>query len=177
MTISKQAAYLLAKAFAIALGFVALCGVAGCASEECDNLTVTMPLAGFYNGAGHDEKIAIDSVQIIGKGVPGGASALSGYATGSSEAYLPFRVDSDTTTYLLFYRQAALQHLNLSDTITFLYDREPYFHSEACGVVYNYRIKKILTTHTFLDSVSVPGGVITNVASENIRIYFKVANR
>lgn len=177
MTGIKQASGFLTVAFGFLLVLAVLGGLSGCASEECDNLTSTLPLAGFYNGSLPDEQIAIDSVQIIGKGVPGGASALSGYASGSLQAYLPFRVDADETTYLLFYRQAALQPFNLSDTITFQYKREPYFHSEACGVVYNYKIKNITTTHTFIDSVSVPGGIITNVASENIRIYFKVANR
>lgn len=148
-----------------------------CSTDDCEDNQNSLPLAGFYDGSAPDEAIAIDSVQIIGYHVPGGASALAGTATGTSQVFLPFRVDSDTTTYLLFYRQAELQKLGLSDTVTFIYERDPFFVSKACGAIYRYVIRDITTTHTFLDSVTCPPGVIDNKPIENLKFYFRVAHQ
>ena len=145
-----------------------------CSTNECDGNKNSLPLAGFYDSADPLVAVAIDSTQFIGAGVPGGGSALSGYATGTSQTYMPFRVDSDTTVYYLFYRQRKLEALGLSDTITFIYDRVPWFVSSACGVIYRFDMKDIKTTHTFIDSVVCPNGYIDNAEIENLRIYFRV---
>lgn len=150
--------------------------IIGCSTNECDGNKNSLPLAGFYDSADPLMAVALDSTQIIGAHVPGGESALSGYSSGATQVYLPFRVDSDTTQYYLFYRQKKLEALGLSDTITFIYDRVPWFISAACGVIYRYDMKKITTTHTFIDSVVCPNGFIDNAEIENLQIYFRVSH-
>lgn len=161
---------------AIIAAIIAVPLIQSCSTDECEENKNSLPLAGFYDGSSPLQAVALDSVQIIGEHVPGGESALSGTATGTSQIYLPFRVDSDTTTYLLIYRQRALLAQNLSDTIRFVYDRVPFFVSKACGAIYKFRINEIYTSHTFIDSVVCPLGTIDNAAIENLRIYFKVAH-
>ena len=76
---------------------------------------------------------------------------------------------------MIRYLQGDLGRFRIADTITFNYDIVPWFVSSSCGVVYEYRMRDIVTTHHVIDSVTCPGGVIDNKNAENLRIYFRVA--
>lgn len=132
-----------------------------------------LPLAGFYNTYEPATKVTIDSVQVYGLGAPGDSVLASGRAPLSS-LYLPFRIDSDTTAYVFRYLHKELDALGITDTVTFIYTREPRFVSSACGVSYLFKISKILTTGPLIDSVSCPAGEISNMDTENLRVYFRV---
>lgn len=155
--------------FAIA----AIAGVGACSSSECLDNKNSLPLAGFYSSALVPQAISIDSVTVEGVDVPGD-SVLHDSVRSLSSTYLPFRIDQPSTTYRILYLGGQAGKLRLSDEITFNYDIEPWFVSSACGTIYRYRIKNIDHTSMFIDSVTVPGGVITNTPGENIRIYFRV---
>lgn len=146
-----------------------------CSNSECYDNKNSLPLAGFYSSQSTPEKISIDSISIFGYRVPGD-SILHDSVSRISQSYLPFRIDEPSTTYIFRYLNSGIPENKSADTITFNYDIVPWFVSSACGVVYDYKITSIETTHNEIDSVICPGGVITNENSENLKIYFKVEN-
>ena len=146
---------------------------AGCSNSECFDNQNSLPLAGFYSSSETPQAISIDSITIIGVGAPGD-SILEDAARNISQVYLPFRIDQESTTYEIKYLAGMPGLLNISDYITFNYEIVPMFVSTACGAVYYYRMTSIETTHNFIDSVTCPGGEITNANIENLRIYFRV---
>ncbi|MCH5233010.1 MAG: hypothetical protein J1E78_05155 [Muribaculaceae bacterium] len=147
--------------------------VSGCSNEECYENQNSLPLAGFYSSEEQPQAISIDSLTILGVGVPGD-SILQDSVRSLSEVYLPFRIDQGSTTYEIRYLGGTAGLLRLSDFITFNYDIIPQFVSSACGAVYYYKINSIQHTNNYIDSVTCPGGEITNVNSQNLRIYFRV---
>ncbi len=153
---------------------LALIGAAACSSEECLDNKNSLPLAGFYSSAENPQKISIDSISIYGIGAPGD-SVLHDSVRNLGESYLPFRIDQGETKYVIKYLSGLLGRFGIADTITFRYEIQPWFVSSACGAVYYYDIDTIVTTHNVIDSVICPEGRITNVSSENLRIYFRVA--
>ncbi|MDE6338269.1 MAG: hypothetical protein K2K97_00595 [Muribaculaceae bacterium] len=145
----------------------------GCSTDECMQNRNALPLAGFYSDAQDHAKINIDSVQVCGVGAPGDSVLFNGLSR-ISQLYLPFRLDSDTTRYLFRYLHKELAAYDLKDTVTFIYDRTPRFVSSACGVSYVFTIKEIRNTGMLIDSVACPAGEITNMATENLEIFFRV---
>lgn len=146
----------------------------GCSTSECYDNQNSLPLAGFYSSGRVPQSIALDSISILGIGAPGD-SILQDSVRGLSEVYLPFRIDQPSTTYEIQYLSGIAGIMGISDIITFDYDIVPMFVSSACGTVYYYKMNFIETTHNFIDSVTCPGGVITNANTENLKIYFRVA--
>lgn len=148
--------------------------LAACSSDECLENKNSLPLAGFYSSEAVPQAISIDSISIYGVGAPGD-SILHDSVRGLSETYLPFRIDQDSTVFVIRYLQEPFGSYGIEDTITFRYDILPDFVSAACGAVYDYRMRQISTTHFLIDSVTCPDGTITNLNAQNLRIYFRVA--
>lgn len=142
-----------------------------CNNSECYDNKNSLPLAGFYSGDSIPRAISLDSISIYGLSAPGD-SILHDSIRGLSQTYLPFRIDDNETTYVFNYLSGVLGELHISDTISFYYDIEPWFVSSACGAVYYYIIKDIVTTHNIIDSVTCPTGIINNINEQNIKIYF-----
>lgn len=155
---------------------VLIAGIAivACSSDECLGNKNSLPLAGFYSSERTPGEISLDSVSIYGIGAPGD-SVLHDSVRSLKESYLPFRIDSDTTVYVIKYLQGMLGRLGIADTITFIYDIRPMFVSTACGAMYDYKVKEIRHTDYIIDSVTCPSGEITNLNTENIKIYFRVS--
>jgi len=61
----------------------------------------------------------------------------------------------------------------IADTLTFKYERIPYFVSEDCGAMYRYRVVEFKSTHYMIDSIALADSVITNVNRQTIQIYFR----
>lgn len=151
-----------------------------CSTDECLDNKNSLPKAGFYASdslasTASPTAVALDSVSVYGIGAPGD-SILHDSVSGLSSTYLPFQIDADRTRFVIKYLQKQLSRHGIADTITFNYTMTPYFVSAACGVVYNYDIESVTTTHWCIDSVVCPLGVITNEDIENIKIYFRVAS-
>lgn len=139
----------------------------GC-NEECTGNRNTLPLAGFYSSAAPTQKVRVDSLEVRGLGAPGD-SILSTAQETKNELYLPFRIDSDTTTYIFIKRGTQPER---SSRVQFVYSRTPRFVSAECGVSYLYDIRKIECSGQLIDSVTCPAGFIDNAAMENIKVYF-----
>lgn len=144
-----------------------------CTNTECYDNKNSLPLAGFYSSEKIPASIALDSITILGVGVPGD-SILQDSVRGLSQVYLPFRIDQNSTTYEIQYLAGVPGIFHLKDYITFNYEIKPMFVSTACGAVYYYEITSIEHTDVFIDSVTCPSGVITNANMENLKIYFRV---
>lgn len=148
------------------------CIISGCSSDDCVGNKNALPLAGFYSSGADPKQVSIDSICVYGQGAPGDSMLLD-TARNVSQVYLPFDIDSSSTTYVIEYVQPSLSHLNLKDEITFHYEARPFFVSSACGVSYVYDIKNIEHTSVMIDSVTCHGMKITNEDVENIHIYFR----
>lgn len=148
--------------------------IGGCSTSECFDNQNSLPLAGFYSSQENPVAISIDSISILGVGAPGD-SVLQDSVRTLSEVYLPFRIDQPSTTYQIRYLWGLPGFYRIYDEITFNYDIVPMFVSTACGTVYYYKMNSIDYTTNFIDSVVCPSGEITNIASENLKIYFRVA--
>lgn len=149
-------------------------GIAACSNDECYENKNSLPLAGFYSSGASPAAISLDSITILGLGAPGD-SVLHDSVRGIKQSYLPFRIDQESTTYIIRYLQGLLGRYRVADTITFNYEIVPWFVSASCGAVYEYKIRSIESTHYVIDSVTCPGGIIDNKNAENLRIYFRVS--
>lgn len=147
--------------------------ISGCANSECYDNKNSLPLAGFYSSEEIPQAITVDSLTILGIGAPGD-SILQDSVRSLSEVYLPFRIDQGSTTYEIRYLGGEAGILHISDFITFNYEIIPFFVSNACGTIYDYKITSIEYTKNFIDSVICLTGEITNANTENLKIYFRV---
>lgn len=157
------------------IGCVFLAIAWGCSSDECLQNRNALPLAGFYNSSKPETKVSIDSLEVYGIGAPGD-SLLSPGTSAVNELYLPFRLDRDTTRYVFRYLHKELAKYDITDTVTFIYSRQARFVSSACGVSYVFGMDSIRCSTNLIDSVTCPAGEITNMDTENLHIYFRVAD-
>lgn len=153
--------------FLLAIVFAAGCNTTGCLDNQS-----SIPLAGCYSSSTGSPFALGSSVQIHGVDAPND-SVLSASSASASRIYLPMRSTADNVRWCLHYTQEGLDDERLNDTITFLYASIPYFASEECGAMYEYRIEECRYTTHLLDSVIVSDSLITNVDMERIKIYFR----
>ncbi len=142
----------------------------GCNSTGCLENRSSIPKAGFYNSEGH--QISLDSVTITGVGVEGG-EPINRIGSSISSISLPMRSTMDKTTWEFGYKWKYLADGTLTDTLSFDYNSTPYFASEECGVIYRYHITKMHHTTNLIDSIILVDSLITNIDTEQIKIYFR----
>lgn len=158
--------------------FIIVClllSVPGCTTDECLQNKTALPYAGLYASGDSEKQISVDSLKIYGYGAPGDSILFDG-SNPISSIYLPFRPDHDTTVYIFQYLHKDLAAAGVADTIRFVYTRNPRFVSSACGVSYVFDIENIESTGMLIDSIVSPQGIIDNMDSENLKIYFRVAD-
>ncbi|MDE7376263.1 MAG: hypothetical protein K2N16_05390 [Muribaculaceae bacterium] len=145
--------------------------IAGCNTAGCLENRNSVPLAGFY-ASGSGDKIQVLNIQI--NGLSNDTVAILEPTQRVSQVYLPMRSTKPSTSWVISYKDEALDGPEFNDTISFHYDSKPYFASEECGVIYKYHIRQVDATSHLIDSVVLADSVITNVDIEQIRIYFRV---
>ncbi len=161
----------LAVVMLIPLGLLAgSCNTSGCTDNHS-----ALPLMGLYDYA-TGQSVALDSIDFGGIGAPGD-SLLVHSGEKCSQVYLPFRDNTNTTSFLIHYdyKLQGLDDPAFDDIITFHYDVEPYFASSECGAMYRYVIRGVDYTRHLVDSVAVVDSVITNVEMERIKVFFRMA--
>ncbi len=139
-----------------------------CAADDCTDNRNSLPLAAFFDSSS-GEQITLGRLTLYGLHAPGDSMLLDN-ASGVEEAYMPFRITQHSTTFVIDYIEPDVQ-----DTVTFHYDPVPRFASSECGAVYDYRMENISHTCHIIDSVTCPGGIITNTPGQNIRIYLRTS--
>ena len=132
----------------------------------------SIPLAGCYSSSTGSQFAFSSAMQIHGVGAPND-SVLSPSTDAAYRVYLPMRSSADNVSWCLHYTQEGLDDDLFNDTITFVYTSIPYFASEECGAMYQYRIDECRYTTHLLDSVIVSDSLITNLDLERIKIYFR----
>ena len=151
-------------------------GAAGC-SDDCSENKNALPLAGFYSISDPIRKVQVSGLEVIGVGAPGD-SVLSEASVTKDEVYLPFRIDSDTTSYAFRYyyvEEGDSVAKAMADTLTFIYTRTPRLASAECGVSYRFDIRDIRKCGALIDSVACPEGYIDNQNVMNLKIFFAAA--
>lgn len=144
--------------------------LAGCSDECLDNRNA-LPYAGLYDTDNPGSTLTISELEVWGVGSPGDSLLVTRNQSITS-VYLPFRIDSDTTDYI--FRRVENTDMwrdELTSKVRFIYSRSPRFVSAACGVSYQYDIRKIEWEGSLIDSVACPDGFITNENIENLKIY------
>ena len=142
----------------------------GCNSTGCLENRSSIPKAGFYNS--DDKAISLDSVSITGVGVQADLP-INTLGTAISAISLPMRSTMDNTTWVFGYRWKYLAGGTLTDTLSLDYESTPYFASEECGVIYRYKITEMRYTTNLIDSIVMVDSLITNIDTEQIKIYFR----
>lgn len=155
-----------------------LLGLVACSGNDCYENHSALPLAAFYNSATM-QPVTLNQVEIYGIGAPGDSVLYTPQNLG--QAYLPFRIWEDTTSYVIAYAanfpdSIAVNHPERlpSDTITFFYTPKEWFVSPGCGAMYNFEMKEVKHTSFLLDSVSYDE-LITNENIVNIKMFFREA--
>lgn len=147
------------------------CMLSGCNSTGCTENQSSIPLAGLYDSS-TGRQASFTGLEVRGIGAPNDSILYDGKGA-VNELYLPLRPSLDMTSYCIHYTQEELDSDEYNDTITMRYDALPYFASEQCGAMWQFRINSLTTTHHLIDSVVVTDPLITNIDIERIKIYFK----
>ena len=148
----------------------------GCNNSGCTDNHSALPLMGFYDYA-TGQPITLDSIDFGGVDAPGDSLLIhSGEKTG--QIYLPFRNGAGQCAFYIHYdyKEQGLDFPELNDTVTFIYDTEPYFASSECGAMYRYRITGTRHTRHLVDSLAVTDSMITNVERERIQLFFRTSD-
>lgn len=149
--------------------------LAACSKDECLENKTTLPKAAFYDSAFPDSKLKLDSTAIYAQGAPKGDFILDSLKSAAGVT-IPFDLEANKTVFVVEYARQELRKAGVKDYITLQYSRTPYFVSSACGVSYRLMVEDCTYTRNLIDSVTVPVPLISNVDSQNIRIYFRVAH-
>lgn len=152
---------------ALSVASVALLLLSSCANKECYENQNTLPLAGFLGADSHRE-FSMRLLTVYGIGAPN--DSLLADSASMNEIYLPFRPYVPESRFVFRYGTPDAPE---PDTITFRYSTKPWFASEACGVVYYFNIDSISYTRNLIDSIAVPGMLITNANRRFIEIYLR----
>lgn len=154
---------------ALLLTLLALCAsTTSCSNDSCYDNGSSLPLAVFYVGS-HQQTVT--GLTIMGLGAPG--DSLLADSASLNEVYLPLRASVATTSYALS-RWVTIDgaKMQLHDTITLDYEPVEFFHSIECGAMFNFNIKRTVTTCHGIDSVVLLTPLITNSTAAALRIYF-----
>jgi hypothetical protein len=141
-----------------------------CSSSGCTDNKSSIPLAGFYSYSTLSA-ISVSSISIGGVDAPNDSLIIDD--SSASEVYLPFRAGYDNTQFYIHYNLTGIDDTAYNDTLSFSYNRVPYFASSDCGAMYKYEITQFTTTYHLIDSIALVDSCITNVDRETIKIFFR----
>ncbi len=151
--------------------FIIVNSLCSCSTDGCTENQSSIPLAGFY-AVETGEAIAISQLDIYGIGASGDSLLLEGFST-AKQIYLPLRSTQNNTAFCFHYTQFGDSITAYNDTIWFEYETTPYFVSEECGAMFQYKITSLRHTNIIIDSISLIDPYITNIDVERIKIFFK----
>lgn len=136
--------------------------IVSCSTGACYDNQNSLPKAGFYS-AETGQAVSVTGLAIGGMGAPNDSLLCEPTET-ASEVYLPFRPNEASTSF-------AFKNGPIADVVTFTYETTPYFASADCGAVWLFRIKGVSWSGALIDSVAVTDSLITNVDSQQIKIF------
>ena len=156
------------------LSIAALCTAVlqGCNAAGCTDNKSSLPLAGFYSYQTL-QPVTINDISVGAVGAPNDSLLLE--KGSAARLYMPFNIGKNSTTYFIRYTAEGLDDPRYFDTITFNYNRVPYFASEECGAMYSYEITSVTNTSHRIDSLAITRPFINNADRESIQIYFNTS--
>lgn len=135
----------------------------GCSTTGCLNNQNSLPLAGFYSAA-DGSAVSVSNLTVRGAGAPNDSALLAPERTAST-VYLPFRPARQSAQFLF-------QCGDFADVVTFNYESVPYFASEECGAMWEYKITEVTCDGSlYVAKVEITDSLVTNLEKERIRIY------
>ena len=142
-----------------------------CNTSGCTEMRTSVPRADFYS-AETEQKIIIDSLEIVGIGAPNDSIL---YKSGErlSSIYLPMPALIDKVEWRIGYMQKNLREFDIADTIKMKYKRYPWFAGEECGAMYKYKITELSYTQNLIDSIGLVDSLVINVDEPTLNIYFR----
>ena len=140
--------------------------VTSCGDDSCNDNGSSLPLAILCIG---DTQQNIAGLTVMGIGVPGDSLLVD--STSVNELHLPLRASATTTSYM--FKRTISTEATVTDTVTIDYRPIEYFHSTACGAMFNFDISSARCTTHGLDSVVVLTSLVTNARIPALRIHFK----
>lgn len=143
--------------------------LAGCSDPGCLDNKSSLPLAGFYDYATL-QPLTAHNISVGAVGAPEDSLLIDNGSAMST--YLPFNIGENSTVFFIRYLGEGLDDPAMFDTLTFVYERLPYYASEDCGVMYKYDVKEFTSTYHRIDSVSLVRPMIDNLESQSIHLFF-----
>jgi hypothetical protein len=142
-----------------------------CLNEEVCEDVATLPVrVGFYRidtVATTPPRITVDSLTIFGLG---NDSLLYNTMNNVGQIELPLNSLSDTTTFVVrWYSPIATQIL--TDTLVFVYRREPNLISVDCGFVTFFNLRNVLYSGTLINVVTIDNTNIRTTLDEHVKIF------
>jgi len=160
---TKQAKYFIGVLLPLSLCF-------SCTQERQPCLTPKIAVLNLKTVQLTADKKTIDSAFNAAVFGPVTGPVIKGAAYAKSSKFTLSLSPQKDTCYWLFAADTAKG--SMIDTLTFLYDRELHFVSNACGYSYFYSINAIQATHHFVDSVAISNSNVTNnVNTTHVQVY------
>lgn len=153
----------------IALALTGL--LTGCNNAGCVDMRSSTPRADFYSDSSM-RAITIDSIEVTGIGAPGD-SLLYTEGQRLSKIYLPMPADANAVSWRIAYREALLAERGIADTLSYAFERYPWFAGEECGAMFRYRITSMNYTTHIIDSVAIVDSLVVNIDRPTFNIYFR----
>ena len=154
---------------ALTLAFLPL--FSSCNTGGCVDMRSSTPRADFYS-ASTRTKITVDSLQITGIGARGD-SVLYADNQRLTQVYLPMPPEVDQVSWRIAYMQSELAQVGIADTLSYSFERYPWFAGEDCGAMFRYRITEMHYTTNIIDSVALVDSLVVNVDTPVFNIYFR----
>jgi hypothetical protein len=161
--------------FALLLPVIAV--LAGCTQDRlpCLQPTIQHVLAGMYHASDSAGIITISSINLpspeIGTiGAKNNQMLYYGLNSAGHTYALGLSANADSCTYFI---KPDTGSVSVFDTLSFYYQPQLYFLSNACGYTYFYNLNHVTTTNHNIDSVILETNLVsTNVNVEHLKIYF-----
>lgn len=154
--------------FGVSAVFMAM---SGCNTSGCVDMRSSTPRADFMSSE-TQRGISLDSLEVTGIGAPGD-SVLYTESQRLTSIYLPMPPDVNAVSWRIAYMQSELAAYGIADTISYSFERSPWFAGEDCGAMYRYRIKTLSYTTNLIDSVTIVDSLVVNIDQPTFNIYFR----
>lgn len=146
--------------------------VYSCNDDGCEGNSSSLPLAGFYSSSSK-KSISVDSISVYGIGMIGDTTLIN-CGKSITQTYLPLNISDTISNFVFRYDQKVLANSGVTDTLSIVYNKTPYFYSSDCGAMYVFDIISYETSNNLIDSVQFATSRIDNTNAENIKIFFRV---
>jgi hypothetical protein len=129
---------------------------------------ISLPLSNAYDTS----TFTLTFIEIVSDTIEIGSTGTN-YSQRTSEGATIIKMIDVTSTFVQDNADSiVLDTVTYIDTVQFIYDRQLYFISYACGFSYNYHLLEMTFTNNRIDSISITNSFISTFDDENLQILF-----